>query len=524
MNAKQFQLGYLSLITLTWLTPPVIGLALLFTETVNIYPISGLELTSYYVTFSLFALTFAIWHFNRLASPLYRYLNSSPLLNQDAKHQAIQTMRRHFPFHYWGTYSAYSILFSIILILITPYPTNILLTSTSWLQINLGALMASIVFGLLIYSLLNNLLDKLNDPPLEHKIKTGTTLRSKILLTSLIMPLLISGILTLYFWIRTGYFTQETVVVWLLLTLLATLSSFTLLRSINQPSLQQMTTADPHQTTYGKSGMILLAGTSPDTTSELSEAFNNHYKLLTGLQQQQTYLVNHITSRTSELAKSNREFEAFAYAVSHDLRSPLRSIKGFSEILLEDYTDKLDANGKEYLNTICQKTKTMSQLIDDLTSLSNATYQPLNSKTVNLSLLAMEAAAALKDIQPTRSAQFLLTDNLTARCDERLIKVALGNLLDNAWKYSLNKVDAVIEFGYSKRQHAFYVKDNGIGFDVKHAYKLFTPFQRLHSSDEFPGSGIGLATVQRIIDRHNGKIWAESSITKGSIFYFNLNH
>ncbi|MGE5172582.1 MAG: sensor histidine kinase, partial [Betaproteobacteria bacterium] len=235
-------------------------------------------------------------------------------------------------------------------------------------------------------------------------------------------------------------------------------------------------------------------------------------------------LETRVIERTAQLENSNRELEAFAYSVSHDLRSPLRSIEGFSLALLEDYAGKLDDTGKSYLTRVRNATMRMGQLIDDLLKLSRVTRSEMNRQRVDLSVIGKDVAGRLAQSHPERPAKFVIADGLTAYGDARLLTVALENLFSNAWKFSEKATRSVIEFGVTHSDNAkvFYVKDNGVGFDMSYAGKLFSPFQRLHRIEEFPGTGIGLATVKRIINRHGGQVWIESEVNKGTTVYFTL--
>lgn len=227
---------------------------------------------------------------------------------------------------------------------------------------------------------------------------------------------------------------------------------------------------------------------------------------------------------TDQLAVANKELETFSYSVSHDLRAPLRSIEGFSRMLLEDYTAKLDDEGKDSLRRICAATKRMSLLIDNLLNLARVSREVMQREEVNLSALAGMVAERLRQAAPNQSIEFVITPNLTANCDGRLMQVVLENLFGNACKFSRGRPVARIEFGRTMRESkpAFFVRDNGAGFDLGSAQKLFGAFQRFHSTAEFPGTGIGLATVQRIIHRHGGLVWAESQPDHGATFYFTL--
>jgi PAS domain S-box-containing protein len=228
---------------------------------------------------------------------------------------------------------------------------------------------------------------------------------------------------------------------------------------------------------------------------------------------------------SAQLEATNKELEAFSYSVSHDLRSPLRSIDGFSQALLEDYDDKLDDTGRDYLNRLRGASQKMGDLIDGMLKLSRLTRNEMHLETVDLSVLANEIAERLQESQPKRRVKFIIDKGLTTRGDHQFLRVLLENLLGNAWKFSKNKPNAKIEFSldHNGDKKAYFIRDNGAGFDMTYANKLFNAFQRLHDTTEFPGTGIGLATVQRIINRHGGTIWAEGEVGKGATFYFTLN-
>jgi signal transduction histidine kinase len=225
-----------------------------------------------------------------------------------------------------------------------------------------------------------------------------------------------------------------------------------------------------------------------------------------------------------ELEGANSELEAFSYSVSHDLRAPLRSIDGFSQILLEDHAQGLDEEARGYLRRVRDASRRMALLIDDLLDLSRVTRSPLTRQMVDLSALAREIAAEIEKSQPDRRVRFVIADGLAVRGDPRLLRVLLENLLGNAFKFTQREREATIEFGAVTRDGgvAYYVRDNGVGFDEAYATKLFGAFQRLHGSEDFEGTGIGLATVQRIVQRHGGKAWAEGVVGKGASFFFTL--
>ncbi|MEN9222936.1 MAG: CHASE3 domain-containing protein [Thermostichus sp. BF3_bins_97] len=235
-------------------------------------------------------------------------------------------------------------------------------------------------------------------------------------------------------------------------------------------------------------------------------------------------LEQRVEERTLQLELANRELEAFSYSVSHDLRAPLRSIDGFGQALLEDYNDQLDAVGQDYLRRIRAATQRMGQLIDDLLMLSRVTRSELKRDWVNLSQLAHWIAQELEQSNPQRSVLWSIEPDLMAYGDPRLLRVVLENLLDNAWKFTAKQEQAHIEVGSHRQDHEriYFVRDNGAGFDMHYADKLFGPFQRLHPSEDYAGTGIGLATVQRIIHRHGGHIGAEAALGEGAIFSFTL--
>jgi signal transduction histidine kinase len=272
-------------------------------------------------------------------------------------------------------------------------------------------------------------------------------------------------------------------------------------------------------------------------------------------------LEQRVAERTAQLEAANKELEAFSYSASHDLRAPLRGIDGFSQILLEDYAEKLDADGKDYLQRVRAATGRMAELIDALLTLSRVTRAEFQRERVDLSALVREIAEDLRGHEPERGVEFVIADGLTAEGDPRLLRAALENLLGNAWKYTAKQPQARIEFGRltplpasaSPDEHpernvvkskghrergepseggasqgpgvggeVYFVRDNGAGFDMAYADKLFGVFQRLHAQGEFKGLGIGLATVQRILHRHGGRVWAESAVGQGATFYFTI--
>lgn len=235
-------------------------------------------------------------------------------------------------------------------------------------------------------------------------------------------------------------------------------------------------------------------------------------------------LEQRVAERTEELERANKELEAFSYSVSHDLRAPLRAIDGFSQALMEDCADRLDATGNDYLKRVRNAAQRMGILIDDLLKLSRINRLELNRQDIDLSALAEDVLRDVRSHEPGREIDGRITSGLSDSGDPQLMRIALENLIGNAVKYSSRRERTVIEFGMRSRngQSAYFVQDNGVGFDMTYANKLFGAFQRLHDASEYPGTGIGLATVQRIIHRHGGHVWAESAVDQGSTFYFTL--
>ncbi len=231
----------------------------------------------------------------------------------------------------------------------------------------------------------------------------------------------------------------------------------------------------------------------------------------------------------AKLIEVNQELEAFAYSVSHDLRAPLRALDGFSAALVSTYSEQLDEQGQHYIDRIQEASRRMGQLINDLLNLSRVTRRELNRQKVDLSALAHDVAASLQSQDPDRNADFQIAPDIIVQGDPHLLRIVLENLLGNAWKFTRPCLDQEkrqtrIEVGVVEQsgQTVYFVRDNGVGFNMEYADKLFSPFQRLHGMREFPGTGIGLATVKRIISRHSGRIWPEAAVDQGATFFFTL--
>ena len=237
-----------------------------------------------------------------------------------------------------------------------------------------------------------------------------------------------------------------------------------------------------------------------------------------------THEINEHEKAEARLTGLNKELEAFCYSVSHDLRAPLRGIEGFSRALEEDYADKFDLQGKDYLRRICTASHKMDNLITDLLDLSRITRSKMKHEKVDLSALVKSKALELQETEPERQVEFVIAEGDCTDGDTKLLKIAIDNLMDNAWKFTGKHSQARIEFGISLQdgESVYFISDDGVGFDMTYADKLFGAFQRLHSITEFEGTGIGLATVNRIIQRHGGNIWAEGEIGQGAKFCFTL--
>jgi signal transduction histidine kinase len=260
---------------------------------------------------------------------------------------------------------------------------------------------------------------------------------------------------------------------------------------------------------------------SHDELGILAQTFNT---MAAKVQNAQHELEMKVHDRTLQLQAANKELEAFSYSVSHDLRAPLRHINGFSQALLEDYADQLDEVGKGYLQEVRGASQEMAQLIDDLLQLARVTRSELRREPVNLSQLAEEVTAELQRSAVERAVTVKIEAGLMAQGDTHLLRVVLSNLLGNAWKFTSKRELAEIIFGQDSQSEdpTYFVRDNGAGFEMAYVNKLFGAFQRLHSAGDFEGTGIGLATVQRVIHRHGGRVWAEGRVNHGATFYFTL--
>jgi PAS domain S-box-containing protein len=267
----------------------------------------------------------------------------------------------------------------------------------------------------------------------------------------------------------------------------------------------------------------LNAELEKDVTARTKELHDSQLALL-NLVDDLNQSAKNIALALQTLEATNKELEAFSYSVSHDLRAPLRGMDGFSQTLLEDYGDKLDATGKNYLERIRAGTQRMGSLIDDMLKLSQVTRVEFKRESVDLSKMVRTILLTVRRNNPARDVKVSIQKDIIIDGDRHLLEIALTNLIDNAWKFTGKTKNARIEFGTLLKdgKPVIFIRDNGVGFDMAYVDKLFGAFQRLHTTAEFPGTGIGLATVQRVIHRHGGKIWAEGKVGKGAVFYFTL--
>lgn len=279
---------------------------------------------------------------------------------------------------------------------------------------------------------------------------------------------------------------------------------------------------DAHRVTRNDGIPMVLLAIEDDT--EQLKARDELRRLNAELERRDANRTTELEAANLDLLNANRELETFCYSVSHDLRAPLRALDGFSQELLLKYADNLDKQGQHYLRRVRAGTQRMGQLIDDLLKLSRITRSELQCEPVDLTALAETVAAEVRERERGRTVSFTAQPGLTADCDPRLIRIVLENLLGNAWKFTAKNETAEVTFEQTevKGRPTFVVRDDGAGFDMAFVEKLFGAFQRLHSDREFPGTGVGLATVQRVVRRHGGEVWAEGAVGRGAAFYFTL--
>jgi signal transduction histidine kinase len=514
MTSRVFKKGFLTLILLAWTIPPVFGLS--FLMFINMFSASQmLDILSSPVEpmFVIASLVLAIVYFSRYCRKICQHLDSPSTTTGEA----VLSHVKNFPLHFWGIFLIYLLIAPVTVIYSAETFSDFVARPVDWFRINLVALIVSIIVGLPIFFLLQDLFGKItNHLPIT---KPHITLKTKVFLIGALVPLLIDTMIVQYYWTRTGYFTQETFVVWLFLELLAILGSLIFVHSVSQ-SLQPLERAIQQPLAYLEQNYSLM---TPQSTDELGILTLKYQEMLQNLRKQHSKLETLVQERTKELAAANKELEAFSYSVSHDLRAPLRSISGFSQALLEDYPDKLDDTGKHYLNRLKAASNHMAQLIEDMMLLSQVNQAELDFSELDLSRMAKRIVENAMESITDKKIEIKIENNISAYGDERLIQILLDNLISNAIKYSSKVEHPTIAIGFDIAKLAFYVKDNGVGFDMQYIDKIFIPFQRLHRPEDFEGTGIGLATASRIVTRHGGKIWAYSEEGKGTTFYFTLS-
>jgi signal transduction histidine kinase len=286
-----------------------------------------------------------------------------------------------------------------------------------------------------------------------------------------------------------------------------------------------VTALDQAETDMGRGAVdFVFAPVVPAILRAKVGVFVELYRAQQELRRYRNQLEELVEERTTALTAINRELEAFSYSVSHDLRAPLLAFDGLSQALLEDYGGRLDNRAKDYLHRMRRASQRMGSVFDGLQSLFRVTSGEIHRERVDLSAMAPEIVEELRTSSPDRQVAVEVAPELSVSADARLMRIMLGNLINNAWKFTSNKRAAVIEVGceYVDGEARQFVRDNGVGFDMLYSHKLFGAFQRLHSQSEFPGAGIGLATVRRIVNRHGGRCWAEGAVGEGATFYFVL--
>jgi len=316
-----------------------------------------------------------------------------------------------------------------------------------------------------------------------------------------------------------GRFLQRTILLGIILLVIGMVGAFLLSRSITKP-LNSLTYAA--SVISGGDYTHIVKSTRSDELGILAKAFNT---MVAKVRDSQSNLEQKVQERTVQLKAANLELETFSYSVSHDLRAPLRHINGFSQALEEEYSDRLDEQGKQYVQAVRSATQEMSQLIDDILRLARVTRSEMHTEPVDLSEKAKTILAELQTTDAARTVTIDIEEGLTTNGDRRLLRILLSNLLENAWKFTSKREQPQITFGGQQvdGETQYFVRDNGAGFDMAYVNKLFGAFQRLHRGGEFEGTGIGLATVRRIVTRHGGRVWAEGAVNEGATFYFTLD-
>lgn len=515
ITPEVFRRHFLRLILAAWLLPPVIGLGfILFIKVLTPQQMLGILLTPTEPFYIVGWLVFSVWYFPRYIRPVSDYVSSAA---ETSPGLALERMQR-FPLYFWSIFLIYLALAPSSVILSAEFYTDYIAQPVDWFRIHLVALIVSIIVGLPIFFLILDLFGRaLGNLEL---VRPHVSIRTKIFLVGALVPLLIDTMLVQYYWTRTGFFTFETFLVWLVLELLAIAGSLVFVRSFAQSlaPLNRMIEGEASVDSINPSELL------PLSTDELGVLASGYRKLLVELQRIRGNLEIRVDERTAELQATNRELESFSYSVSHDLRGPLRAIDGYSLALIEDCAADLDPACIEHLDRIRHSTQRMGELIDDLLALSRVGRQEVSREAFDVKPLVEAIMQELADQHPGRKIDLDIQVNGPMKGDIKLLRIVLGNLLGNAIKYSRDKETARITLsGYREEgESVYFVRDNGAGFDMAYSEKLFTAFQRLHHAGDYEGTGIGLAIVSRIIQRHGGRVWAEGEVDRGATFYFSL--
>lgn len=513
MSAAEFTKIYLRLILAAWVIPALFGLSFLtYIEILTIDQLIGILTTPTEPAFITIWMLFAYWYLKRYIRPVISYLQQP----DEEKADAALVCMQNFPLHFWVLFLLYLMSAPTSVILSAEYFTEYVAQPVDWFRIHLVALIVSIIVGLPIFFML---LDLFGNAASTLKLtQPHITIKTKVFMIGALVPLLIDTMIVQYYWTRTGFFNFETFIIWFVLEILAIAGSLIFVRSFTQ-SLSPLEHISNNNLDFNQlSNNELL----PRSTDEIGVLTLNFHRALDELNEHKNNLEELVNERTMQLQRLNKELEAFSYSVSHDLRSPLRAIDGFSQALLEDYANDIDATGQDYLSRIRGASQTMAELIDDMLQLSRITRDELVRVPVDLTAIASQVVTDLETADPDRKIEIDIAADMKCGADKNLMMIVMNNLIGNAWKYTNKVTSAKIVVG-SKNvddRTIFYVKDNGAGFDMQYADKLFGVFQRLHTKEEFDGTGVGLATAQRIIHRHGGEIWTEAAVGEGAIFYF----
>jgi signal transduction histidine kinase len=515
LSGKQFHRRLRNLILVTWTIPPIFGLSfLMYIDMFTPSQMQDIISSPIEPVFILGWIVLAAWYLPRMLRPVNEFLDKPETVDE----ARVTRLLRIFPLYYWSAFIIYLILAPTSVMFSAIDFSDYVATPIDWFRIHLVSLIVSIIVGLPIFFTILDLFGLVAGR--LHLHKPHVTLKTKVFMIGALLPLLIDTMLVQYYWTRTGFFSEETFFVWLTLEFLAICGSLIFVRSIGQSlsPLQELINSDTQMTP------TRISALAAKSTDELGVITTDYHQLLEELYAHRHELENQVQLRTQELISINNELESFAYSVSHDLRAPLRSINGFAHILFDNYARDLDEEGREYLQRIVDASTRMSQIIDALLNLSRVTRSSLHRESVNISNLAGNILECQHRDKSERLVETRILPDLTVNADKILTQVMLENLLSNALKFTAYQKHTVIEIGQVRRDDEtyFYIADNGAGFDMRFSDKLFQAFQRLHPQYDFEGVGIGLATVQRIIDIHGGKIWAESKPGEGATFYFTL--